>query len=87
MRTPPESYLLFKAELKKAKLEKERLGKAYEEKLGEVNRELNRLKEQIEAQQELMKTTIDYAIKLEEDIDLFKEEVENQKKQRKNSFH
>jgi membrane-anchored protein YejM (alkaline phosphatase superfamily) len=87
MRTPPESYLIFKAELKKAKLEKEKLRKAYEEKLGEVNRELNRLKEQIEAQQELMKTTIDYAIRLEEDIDLFREEVENQKKQRKNSFH
>lgn len=87
MRTPPESYLIFKAELKKAKLEKERLRKAYEEKLGEVNRELNRLKEQIEAQQELMKTTIDYAIKLEEDIDLFREEVEKEKKQRKNSFH
>ena len=87
MRTPPESYLIFKAELKKAKLEKERLRKAYEEKLGGVNRELNRLKEQIEAQQELMKTTIDYAIRLEEDIDLFREEVENEKKQRKNSFH
>ena len=87
MRTPPESYLIFKAELKKAKLEKERLRKAYEEKLGEVNRELNRLKEQIDAQQELMKTTIDYAIRLEEDIDLFREEVEKQKKQSNNSFH
>ncbi|MEX0883188.1 MAG: hypothetical protein WDZ72_06915 [Cyclobacteriaceae bacterium] len=87
MRTPPESYLIFKAELKKAQLEKERLRKAYDEKLCEMNRELSRLKEQIEAQQELMKTTIDYAIRLEEDLDQFREEVENEKKQRKNSFH
>lgn len=87
MRTPPESFLIFKAELKKAQLEKERLRKAYEEKLVDMNRELSRLKEQIEAQQELMRTTIDYAIKLEEDLGSFKEEVENEKKQRKNSFH
>jgi len=87
MRTPPESYLIFKAELKKAQIEKERLRKAYEEKLLEMNLELSRLKEQIEAQQDLMKTTINYAIKLEEDLDNFKEEVENEKKQRKNSFH
>ncbi|MBD3627864.1 MULTISPECIES: hypothetical protein [Cyclobacterium] len=87
MRTPPESYLIFKAELKKAQIEKERLRRAYEEKLLEMNLELSRLKEQIEAQQELMKTTINYAIKLEEDLDNFKEEVENEKKQRKNSFH
>lgn len=87
MRTPPESFLIFKAELKKAQIEKERLRRAYEEKLLEMNLELSRLKEQIEAQQELMKTTINYAIKLEEDLDNFKEQVENEKKQRKNSFH
>lgn len=33
MRTPPESYLIFKAELKKAKLEKELLKQEYEDKL------------------------------------------------------
>ncbi|MDN3686807.1 hypothetical protein [Cyclobacterium jeungdonense] len=87
MRTPPESFLIFKAELKKAQLEKERLRKTYEEKLAEMNRELSRLKEQIGAQQELMKTTINYAIKLEEDLGNFKAEVENEKKHRKNSFH
>ncbi|WP_114751743.1 hypothetical protein [Pleomorphovibrio marinus] len=87
MKTPPESYLIFKAELKKAQLEKEKLRKAYEDKLGEMNRELCRLKEQIASQQELMKTTINYAIKLEEDMEHFKQEVEEQKKNRRNSFH
>lgn len=46
MKTPPESFLLFKEELRNAQLEKERLTKRYEEKLADVNRELSRLKEQ-----------------------------------------
>jgi predicted nucleic acid-binding Zn-ribbon protein len=87
MKTPPEAYLIFKAELKKAQLEKEKLRKAYEDKLIELNRELARLKEQIAAQQELIKTTIDYAVRIEEDMDHFKQEVEHNKAQRKNSFH
>ena len=87
MRTPPESYLIFKSELEKAKLEKEQLRLEYEVKLASINKELSRLKEQISAQQELMKTTINYAIKLEGDLGSFKQEVESQKKKRKSSFH
>ncbi|MCC5936006.1 MAG: hypothetical protein JJU34_01875 [Lunatimonas sp.] len=87
MRTPPEAYLIFRAELKKAQLEKEKLRKAYEEKLVEMNRELCRLKEQIFAQQELMKTTIDYATRLEVDLDKLKEEVEKHRKNPKSTFH
>ncbi|WP_339922951.1 hypothetical protein [uncultured Cyclobacterium sp.] len=87
MRTPPESYLIFKAELKKAKLEKEQLRQQYEENLADINRELSRLKEQISAQQELMKTTINYAIKLEDDLGNFKKEVESKKNKSKSSFH
>jgi membrane-anchored protein YejM (alkaline phosphatase superfamily) len=87
MRTPPESYLIFKSELEKAKLEKEQLRLEYESKLANINKELARLKEQISAQQELMKTTINYAIKLEDDLGSFKQEVESQKKKRKSSFH
>jgi len=87
MRTPPESYLIFKAELKKAKLEKELLRKEYEEKLVDINQELSRLKEQISAQQELMKATINYAIKLENNLGSFKQEVESEKNKRKSPFH
>ncbi|MGY6560422.1 MAG: hypothetical protein ACXIT9_14185 [Nitritalea sp.] len=75
MKTPPESFLIFKEELKKARLEKERLRKEYEGKLADMNKELDRLKEQISAQQELMKTTLEYAIKLEENLDHFRDEV------------
>ena len=87
MRTPPESFLIFKEELEKARLEKERLKKEYEAKLGDMNRELSRLKEQIHSQQDLIKTTLEYAIRLEENLGSFKEEVTNGKNMKNRSFH
>jgi ElaB/YqjD/DUF883 family membrane-anchored ribosome-binding protein len=87
MRTPPESFLIFKEELEKARLEKEKLKKEYESKLENMNKELERLKEQIQSQQELIKTTLDYAIRLEENLGSFKEEVSNGKNLKNRSFH
>ena len=75
MKTPPESFLLFKEELKKAQLEKERLILHYEQQLSEVNLELYRLKEQINSQQDMMKTTLEYASNLEIRLTEVKEEV------------
>lgn len=87
MKTPPESYLIFKEELEKAKLEKERLEQEYKEKLSEMNLELSRLKEQIQSQQELIKTSLDYAIRLEENLGSFKDEVTNNKSLKNRTFH
>lgn len=87
MRTPPESFLIFKEELEKARLEKERLKREYEAKLAELNRELGRLKEQIQSQQELIRTTLEYAIRLEENIGNFKNEVTNGSNLKNRSFH
>jgi predicted nuclease with TOPRIM domain len=75
MKTPPESFLLFKEELKKAQLEKERLISYYEQQLSEVNHELYRLKEQINSQQDMMRTTLEYASNLEIRLTEVKEEV------------
>lgn len=75
MKTPPESFLLFKEELKKAQLEKDRLTLYYEQQLLEVNQELYRLKEQIQSQQEMMRTTLEYASNLEIRLTEVKEEV------------
>lgn len=75
MKTPPESFLLFKEELKKAQLEKERLILHYEQQLSEVNLELYRLKEQINSQQDMMRTTLEYASNLEIRLTEVKEEV------------
>lgn len=75
MKTPPESFLLFKEELRKARLEKERLRQEYDQKLSGVNKELERLKEQIQAQQDMLRTTLDYASNLEVKLDQIKSDV------------
>lgn len=87
MRTPPESFLLFKEELRKAQLEKERLKQHYEEKLSDVNRELFRLKEQIKSQQDMMRTTLEYATVLEQRLSEFKDEMTHATSQRNNSVY
>jgi LPS O-antigen subunit length determinant protein (WzzB/FepE family) len=87
MRTPPESFLIFKEELEKARIEKERLKREYEIKLADMNKELARLKEQIQSQQDLIKTTLDYAIRLEENLGSFKAEVTNGQHLKNRSFH
>jgi CRISPR/Cas system-associated exonuclease Cas4 (RecB family) len=87
MKIPPESFLIFKEELRKAKLEKELLQKDYDEKLTEMNKELSRLKEQIKSQQELIKSAMEYAIKLEENIDQFRIEVKANEKKNNGTFH
>ncbi|MEM6844114.1 MAG: hypothetical protein AAF944_21550 [Bacteroidota bacterium] len=87
MKTPPEAYLIFKEELKKAELEKERLKKEYQEKLQDMNTELSYLKEQISSQQQMMKTTLNYASRLEDEINGLHRQMEEDKKRRKGSFH
>jgi len=75
MKTPPESFLLFKEELRKAQLEKDRLQQEYDQKISQVNKELARLKEQIQSQQEMLKTTLDYASNLEDKLTQIKNDV------------
>ncbi|MHA7128903.1 hypothetical protein [Algoriphagus namhaensis] len=87
MKTPPESFLLFKEELRKVQLEKERIRKQYEAKLAEMNQELCRLKEQIDAQQDMLRTTLDYAVRLETDLDKIKDEVNDSLVQRRNGIY
>ena len=87
MKTPPESFLLFKEELRKTQLEKERLRLYYEQKLAEVNTELSRLKEQILSQQEMMRTTIEYASNLESRLTEVKEEVAYAASKSRNSIY
>jgi septal ring factor EnvC (AmiA/AmiB activator) len=75
MKTPPESFLLFKEELRKAQLEKDRLKLEYDQNILQVNKELERLKEQIQSQHEMLRTTIDYASNLEEKLSQIKKDV------------
>ncbi|WKN46392.1 hypothetical protein P0M28_00675 [Tunicatimonas pelagia] len=87
MKTPPEAYLIFKEELKKAELDKQRLKEEYQAKLRDMNSELSYLKEQITSQQQMIKTTLNYASRLEGEINGLHSQIEEGKKRRKGSFH
>jgi hypothetical protein len=85
MKTPPESFLLFKEELRKSQLEKDRLKAEYDQNIAQVNIELLRLKEQIQSQQEMLRTTIEYASDLEEKLSQIKSDVISSNSQKNKS--
>ncbi|MEK6479439.1 hypothetical protein WJR50_17985 [Catalinimonas sp. 4WD22] len=87
MRTPPEAYLIFKEELKKAEIEKAKLKENYEKKLSEMKDELGFLKEQITSQQDMMKTTVEYATRLENELTNLKKQINNDRLNSNQSFH
>lgn len=87
MRTPPEAYLIFREELKKAEIEKLRLQAEYQEKVRSMDQELAYLKEQITSQQSMMKTTIDYATRLEEELDELRQQIGRDKKNANSNYH
>ncbi|MCC5920360.1 MAG: hypothetical protein LAT68_09575 [Cyclobacteriaceae bacterium] len=87
MKTPPESFLILKEELAKEKKAKKRIQEKYEEKISQLNEELSFLNEQIMSQQNMMKTTIDYANRLEKELNSLKRDINGNKTKARTSFH
>ncbi|MFC2188415.1 hypothetical protein [Peijinzhouia sedimentorum] len=87
MKIPPQSFLIFKEELRKERLEKERLKAEYEKKISTLAEELSFLKEQIDSQQDMIRRTIDYAVRLENDLNQLNSKVDEDKKNSKRSYH
>jgi len=71
----PESYYFYKNKLRQAKEEKERLKKEYESKIVGLNDEISFLKEQIIAQNGMIEQSIEYVLKLEQQIKTFDMEL------------
>ena len=87
MKTPPEAYLIFKEELRKAEIAKQLLKLEYEDKFKNMNQEFAYLKEQISSQQQMMKTTIEYATRLEEELADLRQQIQDDKKKLNRSHH
>jgi hypothetical protein len=87
MKMPPEAFLIFKEEQKKAELEKKKLREEYEGKIADMKEELLFLKEQIMAQQEMIKNSIEYITKVEGELGSLKDKMINDAKNSKDSFH
>ena len=87
MKTPPEAYLIFREELKKGEIERRRLKSEYTSKIEGLNQELAYLKEQISSQQMMMRTTVEYATRLEEELDALRQQIHHDKQQANRSHH
>ncbi len=87
MPNPPEAFLIFKAELKRLEIEKERLRLTYEEKIGSLNKELEYLKEQISSQETMLRSAFEYASELEKNMKAFKDEIATDRVRLKQSHH
>ncbi len=71
----PEAFLIYKAEVKRLELEKEKLRKIYEEKITAMKTELSYLKEQINSQQEMLKISFEYALRIEKEMNALKKQI------------
>lgn len=77
MTYPPQSFMIFREELLKANIEKERLKKEYQAKIDSLKSEMDILKEQLNAQEDMMKRALEYAIGLEEKMSEFQQNIDD----------
>lgn len=87
MGNPPEAFMIFREELAKARFEKERLKKEYEEKIKLLTGDLGNLKEQISSQQEMLQTALNYAMELETRLNEFETRMSLDEKRNSSGYH
>jgi|GEM_PF-4115447 TolA-binding protein len=77
----PESYYFYKDQLRRAKEDKAKLKKEYDSKINHLNGEISFLKEQIQAQHTMIEQSIEYVMRLEQQLKTFDLEISNDKKE------
>ncbi len=87
MARTPESFMIYKEELRKAEVEKKRLKEEYESKLSELKSELSVLKERIYSQEDMLRRVVEYASKLEETMDQLNSKVDLDILKNSNGYH
>ncbi|REE01261.1 hypothetical protein C7460_104281 [Marinoscillum furvescens DSM 4134] len=79
--------MIFREELRKAKLEQERIRKEYEQKISALTDELSLLREKLSSQEQMMKSAFEYAADLEERMKNFQNEIEDNHERNKYGYH
>lgn len=87
MAKPPESFMIFREELAKARLEKKRIQQECDQKVKQLSDEMNILKEKMLAQEEMMKSALDYAQKLENELNSFKQKIDQYETRNSFGYH
>ena len=80
----PESYYFYKDQLEELKIELEKsnneirlIKSEYENQVGELRKEVSYLKEQLMAQQDMLKMAVDYADKLGKELKGLKKRIDS----------
>jgi predicted RNase H-like nuclease (RuvC/YqgF family) len=76
----PESYYFYKDQLRIAREEKEKLKKEYDSKITGLDGEISFLKEQIQSQHTMIEQSIEYVLRLEQQLKSFDMELSSDKK-------
>ena len=79
--------MIFKEELKKAKLENERLKKEYEGRIKHLTEDLIILKERLFSQEEMMKSALGYAMELEDRLESFRKQLDQDNERNSSGYH
>lgn len=87
MAYPPESLMIFREELLKAKLEKERLKKEYNLIIDDLTENMDCLKAKLSIQEEMMRSTRKYSMELEQKLKDFKERLEIDEERNSSGYH
>lgn len=83
----PESFMIYQEELRKARVEKERLQKEYEDRIKNLGSEMAILKEKLASQEEMVRSAFGYAIELEKKLEAFKSKMEEDHERNRFGFH
>ncbi|MEQ8548248.1 MAG: hypothetical protein RIC03_10075 [Cyclobacteriaceae bacterium] len=83
----PQAFMIFKEELRKAEVERKRLELHYGSKISNLSQQISVLKEKMVAQEQMMKSALDYAIKLEEELDSVKQNINNDLIKNSSGYH
>ncbi|MGJ3236154.1 hypothetical protein [Marivirga sp.] len=81
----PESYYFYKDLLRKSREEKAKLKKEYTDKINGLYDEISFLKEQISSQHTMIEESINYVMKLEQQLKTFDLEISNEKKEKEDN--
>lgn len=82
-----QAFMIYKEELAKERIERQRLQEKYDKSTFELSEQLKVLKERLSSQQQMMESALNYAIALENQLEEFKDQVKHDQERNSSGFH
>ncbi len=79
--------MIYQEEMRKARVEKQRLRKEYEERIHKLTSEMAILKEKLSSQEQMVRSAFGYAIELEKQLEEFRSKIQEDNERNRYGFH